>query len=223
MLAFNVNAAVDVSTYIPKNAPTYIPTVAEQLQLIYPEFKVKHYVPALIEHESCITLTGKSCWNPKTEFITHRERGSGLGQLTKTFDKNGKIRNDTLTSLRNQNKELLRELSWSNITSRPDLQIRAIILLMRSNHKAFANIPGYFSRLAFTDASYNSGLGNVNRDRRQCRLRANCDPNLWFGNVEVNCTLSRKILYGKRSACDINRNHVKDVLTVRLDKYLPLM
>jgi hypothetical protein len=37
--------------------------------------------------------------------------------------------------------------------------------------------------------------------------------------VERHCLKSRQPLYGNRSACDINREHVKNVFQVRLAKY----
>lgn len=72
---------------------------------------------------------------------------------------------------------------------------------------------------AFADAGYNGGNGGVNSDRRACKISRNCDPSKWFGNVEKFCTKSKVALYGQRSACDINRHHVDDVLRVRVNKY----
>ena len=72
---------------------------------------------------------------------------------------------------------------------------------------------------AFADAGYNGGLGGVNNERRACKLASWCDPNKWFDNVEKLCLKSKAALYGNRSACDINRHHVRDVLLVRSTKY----
>jgi hypothetical protein len=44
-------------------------------------------------------------------------------------------------------------------------------------------------------------------------------PGEWFGNVELHCLKSRQPLYGGRSACDINREHVRNVMLVRPAKY----
>jgi membrane-bound lytic murein transglycosylase MltF len=72
---------------------------------------------------------------------------------------------------------------------------------------------------AFADASYNGGVGGLDRERRACKLAAWCDHTRWFDNVEKLCLKSQAALYGNRSACDINRYHVKDVLLVRANKY----
>ena len=76
--------------------------------------------------------------------------------------------------------------------------------------------------LAFADAAYNGGMGGVNSERRACKISPTCDPSKWFGNVENFCLKSKAALYGKRSACDINRHHVTDVLVTRSPKYAPL-
>ena len=73
--------------------------------------------------------------------------------------------------------------------------------------------------LAFADAAYNGGVSGVNNERRACKMTPGCDPNKWFGHTEKLCLKSKVALYGNRSACDINRHHVKDVLLVRSNKY----
>lgn len=73
--------------------------------------------------------------------------------------------------------------------------------------------------LAFADAAYNGGQGGVDRERRACKISQGCDHREWFGNVEKYCLKSKTALYGNRSACDINRHHVKDVLKIRATKY----
>ena len=73
--------------------------------------------------------------------------------------------------------------------------------------------------LAFADAGYNGGNGGVDKERRACKLTKDCDPSRWFNNVELLCLKSKKALYGNRSACDINRYHVRDVMHVRAEKY----
>jgi len=80
-------------------------------------------------------------------------------------------------------------------------------------------IPDREGKLAMTDAAYNGGVGGVLNERRSCSLRGDCDPNKWFGNVEKTCLKSTKPLYAGRSACDINRHHVSDVLRTRMPKY----
>jgi len=77
--------------------------------------------------------------------------------------------------------------------------------------------------LAFADAAYNGGIGGLDTERRACKLSSSCDHRKWFGNVEKFCMKSKTPLYGTRSACDINRHHVYDVLEVRSPKYIPYL
>ena len=175
---------------------------------------------ALIEHESCISLTHSRCWNPKSRLRTPREEGAGLGQLTRAFRPDGSIRFDALKELRDRHNIALSELNWSNIYSRPELQIRAVILKMRDNYTYYIKYSANeLEALAFADAAYNGGIGGLNSERRACKLSSSCDHTKWFGNVERFCMKSKASLYGNRSACDINRHHVSDVLITRYPKY----
>lgn len=213
--------AQSVKTYIPPQAYQYLPIVKSETERLMPSLETPHYFGALIEHESCISLKHSRCWNPKSRLKSAREEGAGLGQLTKTFREDGSIRFDILEELRQKHNSELRELSWSNIYQRPDLQIRAMILLSRTNYNALHPVKIDFQRLAMTDAAYNGGLGGLQKERRACGLAKACNPQYWFDHVEDYCLKSKKPLYGNRSACDINRHHVHDVLEVRMNKYRP--
>lgn len=180
------------------------------------------YLASLIEHESCLSLKHPRCWNPQSRLRSAREEGAGLGQLTRAFNQNGSIRFDALSELKGQHPQLLRDLSWSTIYSRPDLQIRATVLKMQDNYKTFPTSTP-FEAYAFSDAAYNGGLGGVNMERRACKLTRDCDPNRWFDHVERLCLKSKVALYGQRSACDINRYHVRDVMLTRATKYEKLV
>lgn len=94
--------------------------------------------------------------------------------------------------------------------------------MMRDNYRyyeKYAKNPE--EALAFADAAYNGGIGGVDSERRACKLSSWCKPDLWFDNVEKLCLKSTVALYGNRSACDINRHHVRDVLFTRSNKYKP--
>lgn len=115
---------------------------------------------------------------------------------------------------------MLKELTWSNVYTRPDLQIVGIILKMQDNYKYYKGKGSDFDEeYAFADAAYNGGIGGLDRERRICNLTKGCDPTKWFGHVENYCLKSKTALYGQRSACDINRHHVKDVMIIRAPKY----
>lgn len=178
----------------------------------------------MIELESCITLKHRLCWNPKSRLRTSREEGAGLGQLTRAFKQNGTIRFDNLAIQKSKYPKELRELSWQTIYDRPDLQIRAIVLQLKYDYNKFKpNSFNTLEALAFTDAAYNGGYAGVISEQRACKLANNCDPSRWFDNVENYCLKSKVALYGNRSACDINREHVEQVLLTRSKKYMQLL
>lgn len=211
--------AVDYKTYIPPQAFTYKGVIQSELDTYFPSIPEYNYVPSLIEHESCISLTHSRCWNSKSELRTKRELGIGLGMVTVAYNPDGSIRFDTLKELKNNNKEALKDLYWENIYQRPDLQIRALILLVRNDYTRLRDVPDAIERLKMTDSAYNGGLGGLFKERRACGIAANCDPNIWDGHVEVYCLKSKKVLYGNRSPAMINRDHVRDTFYNKLPKY----
>lgn len=179
-----------------------------------------YLLASLIEHESCISLTHSRCWNPKSRLKSAREEGAGLGQITRAYTQTGTIRFDALQELKNKHTSL-KDLSWTNVYDRPDLQIRAVVLKMRDNYIYYYKYTvDQNNALAFADASYNGGIGGTDNERRACKISSGCNSDLWFGNVEKFCLKSKAALYGQRSACDINRHHVKDVLIIRSAKYV---
>lgn len=213
---------VNVKTYIPKNAKTYLPILKTEINRLMPDVEYPEYFGGLIEHESCISLTHSRCWSPTSTLSTSRELGIGLSQITKTFNPDGSIRFDSLSDLRKVHMAELKELSWDNVKQRPDLQIRGILLMTSDNRKALWKVTDNLERFKMADAAYNTGLGRVNKKRLQCGLTEGCNPQIWSGNVEsINVTGSR-ILYGNRTAHDIVTHHVSDVF-MRKNKYQPYL
>jgi hypothetical protein len=177
---------------------------------------------ALIEHESCISLTHSRCWNSKSRLKSAREEGAGLGQITRAWSADGKLRFDALAEIRARHPKELGQWSWSNVYDRPDLQIRGVVLKAQDDYVyyrkySFDDIQG----LKFADAAYNGGRSGLDRERRACQLSAGCDASKWDDNVENFCLKSKRPLYAGRSACDINRHHVVDVFEIRTNKYKP--
>lgn len=214
----SVARAQDVRTFIPPAAEQYRLTFRDEQRAHWPDHPRPELLPALVEHESCVTLRSSRCWNPSSRLKSTREEGAGFGQITRAWGTNGTLRFDALAEMRERHPAL-REWSWSNVYNRPDLQLRAVVLKVRGDYQSLGVVSDPIERLAMADAAYNGGLGGVNQERRACGLRAGCDPQRWWGNVEATCLKSRQPLYGGRSACDINRHHVKDVLVVRSPKY----
>lgn len=210
---------VNVNTYIPPQAYKYQLTIKDEINKFFPELEYKNYVPGLIEHESCLSLTHNKCWNPQSQLKTSRELGIGLGMLTKAYNTDGSIRFDKLSELRTTYKTYLKELSWETLAQRPDLQIRSIILMLNADYNKLYDIEDQYQRLAMIDAAYNGGIGGLQKERRQCGLTKGCNPNIWFDNVERMVVKSTKAIYGNRSAFSINRDHVRDTLLIRMPKY----
>jgi hypothetical protein len=211
--------AYDEKTYIPPKAYQYKDTIKEEIKTYFNDIPTPYYIPGLIEHESCISLTHSRCWSPTSELRSKRERGVGLGQLTIAYNEDDSVRFDALADLVRAHRQELRELTWNNILIRPDLQIRALILMVRDNYYKLSTVPDEKERLKFTDAAYNGGLGGVLKERLACHLAADCNSDIWFNNVERYCLKSKRPLYGNRNACDINRHHVRDVFLNREPKY----
>ncbi len=215
----SIARAQDVRTFIPAQADTYRLTLKVEQIKNWPDHPKAELLPALVEHESCISLTHSRCWNPRSKLKSAREEGAGFGQITRAWSPDGKLRFDALAEMRERHPAL-REWSWANVYDRPDLQLRAVVLKSRDDFRALSMVDSPLERLAFSDAAYNGGMGGVQKERRACGLKAGCDPQRWWGNVELTCLKSRTPLYGGRSACDINRHHVHDVLKVRSPKYV---
>lgn len=214
----------DIDTYIPVGAYKYAPLLKREQLFLWPDHPKPELLAALVEQESCVALRiEKKCWSPTIQLKTKREFAVGFSQITKAFNPDGSIRFDSLEGMRKAHMAELKELSWGNIAQRPDLQFRILVLMNRDNYNRLYDVPNQEARLAFTDAAYNGGLGGVFKEMRLCGLTKGCNPQLWFDNVEKTCGKSKKPLYGKRSACDINREHVTLVMLERSPKYQELM
>ena len=225
-LALVVSAAMGLfgrahaQTPDPRAVP-FAPIIKAEVRDHWAELPWPHYVAGLIAHESgCPAL--RSCWSPSAKLKTDREEGAGLGQITRVWRPDGSLRFDSLADMRSRHPSL-REWSWLNVYSRPDLQIRAVVLMSRTNWDALRAVNDSWERLAMANAAYNGGLGGVQSDRRACQIKSGCDPQRWWGHVETTCTKSRAALYGKRSACDINRDHAVHVIRNEMPKYRRLL
>lgn len=212
-------AAFDLARDIPPQAAPYLPLLAAQAKELTPDIPA-HYFAALIEHESGCPSIKSMCWSPTARLKTQREEGAGLGQLTRAYKTDGALRFDSLTESRKLDPRGLNDLRWDNVYQRPDLQMRVMVLMTRQNWSRLTpmtNDP--LLRLQLTDLAYNAGLGRSLNDRRACGLTTGCDVGKWAGHIERTCTASKKPLYGTRSACDISRHHVADVVGTRMGKY----
>lgn len=223
MLLFAGTARADVRTTIPPGAVIYAPVLKAERLKFWPGHPAPQMLGALVEHESCISLTHKRCWNPTSRLKSAREEGAGLGQITRAYRADGSIRFDALQEMVDKHRALA-GLSWANVYERPDLQLRAVVLKAKDNFTFFRRLVGDdLYALHFADAAYNGGVGGVQKERQACHLSPGCDPKQWFGNVAEHCLKSKSALYGHRSACDINRHHVVDVCLIRPQKYVGMV
>lgn len=200
---------------IPPGAVKYLPMLKAEQEKYWPSHPSPWNLAGLVEQESCISLKHSKCWNPEAKLETARELGIGMPQLTKAYRADGSIRFDTLSDLRSKYAPLA-DLSWQTVAKRPDLQLRALVLLSKESAAPFAHTG---SPLEFGDSAYNGGVSDVKKSRRACAMSPGCDPQKWFDNVERHCVKSRQILYGNQSACDINIGHTRLIFKVRSFKY----
>lgn len=211
----------NVKTFIPPAAGQYLPALKHEVERFAPEIEYPWYFPALVEHESCITLKHKRCWNPTAELKNNREHGVGFFQMTRAWNSSGVLRFDNVTMLAKKYRTHLGELSWSNIKQRPDLQLRAGVLLWMESYNGFPAMEEGIERMKFADSSFNGGISHVRKSRQICTLTKGCNPNVWYSNVEKYLPKSKTPdrRYGGRSMYDINTHHVRDIFENRMDKY----
>lgn len=199
---------------LPTNAKKYAPMLKETLAKIWPTIQPKSMFGGQVEQETCPSLKSKKCWSPTTELKTSREYGFGLGQITVTS------RFDNFKGIKKLDKDLA-AWKWENRYD-PAFQLRALVVYDKS---IYSKLPvSIREKPAFMFASYNGGLGGILQDRRLCQNTEGCDPNQWFGNVELT-SFKSKIKprgYGK-SFFEINREYPKNILLIRSNKYSKLM
>lgn len=213
-------APFNLAKDIPEQAVQYLPVLKTQINEVMPGFHAPEYFGALVEHESGCPALKNMCWNPKARLKSQREEGAGLGQITRAYKADGSLRFDALAETRKLDPRGLNELRWDTVYERPDLQLRVMVVMTRQNwNRAIKLTEDKHFALQLTDLSYNAGFGRVLNDMRACSTTDGCNPQKWEGNVEKTCTASKKPLYGDRSACDISRHHVHDVVDVRMRKY----
>jgi hypothetical protein len=198
---------------IPANAHTYIP-VLKQEQV---EYWKDHYKPVLlagqVEQESCTSLKSPKCWSPNAELKTDREWGVGLSQFTKTqtFDAIEEI------------KAKHPEINWGNWSFehpyQANYQLRGLVVYMHDISKQILDTETPEDNYQMSLSSYNGGIGGLRKERLKCSMTPNCNPNVWYGNVELSSVKSHKAFKGYRqSPYDINRGYVKLVYE-RAKKY----
>lgn len=203
----------------PAAAVPLLPALKAEQTRLWPDMPLPSALGAQVEQETCISLTHRSCWNPRAELRTSREQGVGLGQLTRAFRADGSTRFDALTELVKANPRELQGLTWDNRYD-PVLQLRALVLKDWREYQNVRQARADSDRLAMTFAAYNGGAGGLASDRKACAGTPGCDPGRWFGHVEHTSLKAKAAVpgYGK-SFFAINREYVRNIMVVRRVRY----
>lgn len=204
---------------MPANARQYLPILKAEQATYWADMPMPSALAAQVEQETCVSLKSARCWSPRAELRTSRERGVGLGQITRTS------RFDALAELHAANPDALNAWSWDSASLYdPHFQLRALVLKDKQGWNAMRAADSATDRLAFSFAAYNGGIGGVISDRRVCSGTRGCDAGRWFGHVEHTSLKARAVAagYGK-SFFAINREYVRNVLIVRRVRYVQAM
>ncbi|MFA6971644.1 MAG: hypothetical protein WC208_09625 [Gallionella sp.] len=204
---------------LPANAKLYVPMLQDEQRSWWPNMAMPSALAAQVEQETCVSLKSARCWSPRSELRTNRERGVGLGQITKTS------RFDALSEVKAANPDALAGWGWGSATLYdPRYQLRALVLKDKQGWNAMCFAASDYERLAFSFAAYNGGIGGVISDCRICKGTRGCDAGRWFSHVEHTSLKTRTVAsgYGK-SFFEINREYVRNVLIVRRARYTQVM
>lgn len=202
----------------PKAATPYIPVLKSEQQQFWSDMPKPAALAAQVEQETG-PCPGRQCWNPRAELRTSRERGIGLGQVTKT------ARFDTLAELRKSYSKEMAGWSWDNDSIYdPHLQLRGLVLGDLRVWKGVLSTANDHERLAMTLAAYNGGVGGLLSDRKLCAVTPGCDPKYWFANVEKTSLKQKTVVSGYgQSFFEINRSYPRNILGIRLTHYQGLL
>lgn len=193
---------------LPPGAYLHLPVLIQEIDQSWRGVPYPSVLAAQVEQESR--------WKEKAtlNMPANHELGVGLGQFTKTN------KFDAIAEMKGKYPTALSGWGWDNAYD-VQYQARALVLKNRDNYAAIKwETKNDFERMAMMDAAYNGGYGGLLKRRTLCMKTPGCDPAIWFGNLELTSTQSRKPANGyKRSFADITNEHVNNVMNVRRAKY----
>lgn len=203
---------VAAKTPLPDRAKTYLPLLRNNVTRLWPSCPYPVYLAGQVEQETCPSLKSEKCWNPRAELKTSREYGFGLGQITVTD------RFDNFAAAKGWDSSL-KGWTWENRFD-PDMQLKALVAYDRNLYLQIRFGANPYEKMAFMFSAYNGGLGGLLKDRRMCAAADGCNPDRWFGHVELHSFRAKTAVagYGK-SFFEINREYVRNIMLVRSDKY----
>jgi hypothetical protein len=216
MVAMMSRANAAETSAVPPQARQYLPTLAIESATHWRASDGRSAPVAtmagMIDHETgCPGM--RSCWQPTARFKTSREDGVGFGQFTRAYRADGSLRFDALGELKALYPLALKDANWSTNKYDPALQLRAVVLKLRTNYEHAARLtPHADERLTFATVMHNRGVAGIQNEAAACVMTRGCDRTRWRGHVERTCTASRAVITGTRlSACDISRRYPVDV------------
>lgn len=200
---------------LPAGAVQYLPVLQAEIEARWPTLAMPSVLAAQVEQESG--------WKVRATLKTSREEGAGLGQFTRAYRADGSLRFDALAETRALDPSLA-GWTWAKRFD-PGYQLRGLVLKNRHTFNRLRPLlDDDYNALAMTDAAYNCGEGCVYARRRLCAQVAGCDPDQWFGQVELHSGQSKAKWHGYgQSAHDITVTHVRNVMVVRRPKYVRVM
>ena len=207
-----------LAAQLPPGAVEFGPLLVQAQQAHWPEVPEPWTLAGQVEQESCLTLRHRRCWNPRAELKTTREYGFGFGQITVAYRADGSTRFNKFHELVTRHLPL-KDWSWEDRYD-PARQLTAMVLMDRDLYRQVQQAATPADHMAFALAAYNGGAVGVAQDRLLCKNTAGCDPGRWVGHVEHTSLKSRTKLHGYgKSFFEINREYVRNILTLRRVKY----
>lgn len=198
---------------LPAGAVKHLPVLVKEVNDHWPTAPDRALFAGQVEQETCPSLKHAKCWSPAAELRTDRERGFGLGQITKTH------RFDALAEMRAQYPQQLHGWGWDSPTlNDPKYQLRALVLMGRRNYERITSA-AQADRMTMALVAYNGGLGGLASDRRVCAATKGCDPSRWWGHVERTSLKAKTAAKGYGlSFFQITRNYPV-LIAKRAEKY----
>lgn len=204
--------AAPLNPKLPGDSAQLLPVLDSEIKTHWPDLVPKAYVASVIDQESN--------WKINAQLKTSRELGCGLGQFTVAYDKNGNVRFDAIEEMKRLDPSLA-DWNWREC-SKVQYQLRAAVIKLKVNERSCKALMKPGQDVKFCDSSaYNGGIGGINSRIRMCRMKGNCAPDIWIGNLREQCAASKTKVQGYgESFCDINSKYPERV-SARMYKFLP--
>lgn len=195
---------------LPNDALSLMPVLRSEIGAFWPGLGLHAFPAGIVEQESL--------WKIRAKLQTSREYGCGLGQFTKAYDKNGKVRFDALTETKRLDPSLA-DWNWEDCYN-AQFQLRGLVLKLKINDRSCAaQLVALREVLACDAAMYNGGAGSVSKRIRLCDIKPGCDPTKWFGHLEYMVAQSTVKVRGYGESFAETNSKYPGRVFARMDKY----